>query len=100
MILLLLIAAAPACATCHAAEARAHAPTAMAHALAKAADVTIPNLDFTAAGKTWSIRREDNALTYSVTDGATLKAPLTWIFGAGSMGYTFLYQRDGNWFES
>ncbi|HXJ39177.1 MAG TPA: hypothetical protein VNH18_07850 [Bryobacteraceae bacterium] len=101
MILLLLAAAAPACATCHAAEAKAHAPTSMAHALTRAADTNLPNLSFSSAGSTWSLRRESKSLSYSVTDGtSTLETPLTWIFGAGSMGRTFLYERSGSWFES
>ena len=37
----------------------------------------------------------------SVTDGtSTLTAPLRWAFGTGEVGQSYLFQRDGNYFES
>jgi cytochrome c554/c'-like protein len=36
-----------------------------------------------------------------VTDGSnTLSAPLLWAFGAGEVGQSYLFQRNGNYFES
>jgi Cytochrome c554 and c-prime len=38
---------------------------------------------------------------FSVTDGAqTLSAPLTWSFGDGHVGQSYLFERDGNFYES
>jgi hypothetical protein len=51
MMLLLLAAAVPACATCHAAKARSHNSTNMARALTSAADVVLPDSSFSLGGK-------------------------------------------------
>lgn len=101
MMLLLLAVAVPACAGCHAAEAKSHAKTTMSRALKPAADVTLPDSSVTRDGTTWKLQRTGKTLTYSVTDGAaTLASPVAWVFGAGSLGRTFLFQRNGSWFES
>jgi len=52
-------------------------------------------------GYTYVISRDGNRLMYTVTGGGkTLSAPLTWAFGSGSMGQTYLYEYRGALYES
>ena len=38
---------------------------------------------------------------YTVSDGKdTLRIPLDWAFGQGTTGQTYVYQREGRWYES
>src|SRR3954453_20651255 len=38
---------------------------------------------------------------YTVTDGKeTFQTPIDWVFGEGTVGQTYLYQREGRWYES
>ena len=38
---------------------------------------------------------------YTVSDGKdTLRIPIDWAFGQGTAGQTYLFQRDGRWYES
>jgi hypothetical protein len=38
---------------------------------------------------------------YSVSDGQeTLRIPIEWAFGQGTSGQTYVFQRDGRWYES
>lgn len=44
---------------------------------------------------------EVNGSEFTVTDGTdTLRFPLAWVFGQGSTGQTWLYQKDDRWYES
>ena len=93
------------CADCHRAEAAAQASTPMALALASGGDAAIlrghTSLRFQAGPYTWSIRREGPRSVYSVSDGTTtLEAPVAWAFGAGVMGQTYLFERNGAWYET
>jgi hypothetical protein len=50
---------------------------------------------------TYQIVRTENGSTYSVTDGAqTISAPLSWAFGLGKSGQTYIFERDGTFFET
>src|SRR5712671_6918494 len=105
---LLLIASNPAfaasptdCAPCHRAQTIAFANAGMTRALESGARSAIlrshPNLSATIGGYSYEIA--DTALT--VTDGKdTLRVPIDWTFGQGAAGQTFLFQRDGRWYES
>jgi hypothetical protein len=49
----------------------------------------------------YSLLTDSSKTVYSVTNGAqTLSQEPQWAFGAGHMGLTFVYQRDGDFYES
>ncbi len=60
-----------------------------------------PKLTARLDGYTYQIQRSGDQSLYTVTDGReTLTVPILWAFGLGSAGQTYLYQRDGQWYES
>jgi hypothetical protein len=82
------------CAPCHQTQVDGHAATPMARTLQKplAAD-----LEFKAGAFTY----KTSGARYSVTDGATqLSATLAWAVGFGTTGQTYLFERNGAWYES
>lgn len=94
-----------ACAACHQAESRSQPHTPMARALESAAECDIlranPRLTFRESAYSFSIVRQGDRSLYTVTDGKeTLTVPIAWAFGLGAAGQTYLYQHDGNWYES
>ena len=95
-------AAAPdACVRCHRAETARFAGSGMTRALVPARDSAVlrENPELTAQIGPYSYKIA--AQTLSVTDGKeTLRVPLEWAFGQGSVGQTFLFRRDGRWYES
>jgi hypothetical protein len=106
-ILLLLIsiptqAASPAdCAPCHRAQTSAIAKSGMTRALetAKNSAILRTHPKLTAHIGAYSYEIKDSILT--VTDAKeTLRVPLDWAFGQGAAGQTFLFQREGRWYES
>lgn len=100
--------AAPAdqvCAGCHAAVVARFRTTPMANALTSAAGQTIlqrlANLTFRDTGYETRIVRQGDRLQLTVTgEGETLRAPLLWAFGHGQAGQTYIFERDGAYFES
>ncbi len=49
----------------------------------------------------YDISRFGEQSIYTVSDGkSTIRVPLEWAFGLGSAGQTYLFQRDGHWYES
>ncbi|MBZ5595169.1 MAG: hypothetical protein LAP39_23230 [Acidobacteriia bacterium] len=93
------------CVACHPAEARSQPHTAMAQALESTADCEIlranPQLTFRDGVYTFRIVREGDRSLYTVTDGKeTLTVPIAWAFGLGSAGQTYVYERNGTWYES
>jgi hypothetical protein len=86
--------AAPAdCASCHKSEVLRFNQSRMTHALERPTGAYNTTLN----GITYRIE----AATYTVTDGGqTFTTPLAWAFGQGSAGQTYLYQKDGNWYET
>ncbi len=49
----------------------------------------------------YEITRKGDQSIYTVTDGKeTIEAPIRWAFGLGAAGQTYLFQRDGSWYES
>lgn len=100
-----LLATSGACDQCHKAESAAHARTPMAHALQAVKDCQIlktrPALQFQQGRYSYSIRRDGDRSIYSVTDGShSVTAPLEWAFGLGEAGQTYVYQRNGVFYES
>jgi hypothetical protein len=111
--LLLLLPAAHAapetCARCHTAETASFAQSTMTQALESAKDGVIlranPKMSMARDGYTWEITREitpaGDETIYTVTDGSTTyRTRIDWAFGQGSAGQTYLFQRDGYWYES
>jgi hypothetical protein len=97
--------AASVCAPCHRAETARFEQAAMTHALAKASDSSVlrnhPQLIAKLRSASYQISSTGVDTEYSVTDGSgTMRTPLGWAFGQGGTGQTYLYQRDGRWFES
>ena len=89
-----------ACAACHPRQAATQRLTSMARTGQRAAESEIlgtqPALTFRADAYAYSITRTGNGSVYSVTDGKqTRSAPLAWAFGAGKVGQSFLFERDG-----
>ncbi len=93
-----------ACAGCHKAEATGHASTGMAKALEPGEKGRIlsghAKLTFSQGPYQYSITRTGNQSIYKVTDGKEeFSAPLSWAFGQGAAGQTYVFQRNGVWYE-
>jgi hypothetical protein len=94
-----------ACAPCHAALTSVQPTTAMARTATTAARSDVlrvsPRLNFTSAGYSYEIVSEGAAPTYTVSDGErSASAPLAWVFGVGSVGQSFMFERDGAFHEA
>jgi mono/diheme cytochrome c family protein len=107
----LLAAAAPpiesgqVCAECHQKEAMRFRNTPMAGALVTAAQSEIlrrhPSLTFKDAGFEWRIVQEGERSLMTVNGGGqTLTVPLLWAFGRGEAGQTYVFEREGIFYES
>jgi len=98
-------AGAEACAQCHAQKARTQSDTPMARTSMKAEYSSIlrqhEELN-TRLGK-WSyqlVRKPDGSVM-SVSDGETTdSARLSWAFGIGHLGQTYIFERNGAFYES
>jgi hypothetical protein len=95
-------ASSPAdCASCHTGQTGAFAASGMAKALVKAAASPILRSHPRLTAKLGPYSYEIAGAVLTVTDGdASLRTPLEWAFGMGTVGQTFLFQRDGRWYES
>lgn len=94
-----------ACAKCHSKKAATQEATPMAGTLIRAADADVlhthAEMIFQNGKYVYKIKTNGGKPEFSVTDGErTLSAPLLWAFGTGKVGQSYLYQRDGNYFES
>ena len=93
------------CAACHRAQTSSFAHADMTRALETVAECQIlranPKLSAKLGPYNYQIDRVGNESIYTVTDGKeTIRVPLGWAFGLGSAGQTYLFQRDGQWYES
>lgn len=93
------------CAKCHAGRAATQKNTPMARTALPVADsdvlATHGRLTFPSGKISYQIATAAGKSVYTVTDGAqTLSAPLTWSFGDGHVGQSYLFERDGNFYES
>jgi hypothetical protein len=98
-------AGSAACASCHASQFASQQRTPMARALESGEQSAIlrnhPLLKFREGAYSTSITREGSHSFYAVTDGAqTIRVPLEWAFGVGSVGQTYVLAYNGNWYES
>jgi hypothetical protein len=77
----------------------------MGHAMEAVSDCAILKnnalLTFRVAKYSYRIERRDNQSIYSVTDGAqTITVPIGWAFGLGQAGQTYVFEKDGRFYES
>jgi hypothetical protein len=96
---------AATCAPCHRAETAAFASSGMARALESGKNSAIlranPKLTAKLGGYSYEITRAGEESMLSVTDGKeTVRVPIDWAFGQGAVGQTYLFQREGRWYES
>jgi hypothetical protein len=105
LLALLGTASAQECGLCHRREAKAAASSEMSHALQRASESDFlknnPDLSFRSGTFSYSIHRQGNQSIYSI-NGSTgsIKAPIEWAFGAGVVGQTYFYKRDGVYYEA
>jgi hypothetical protein len=58
-------------------------------------------VEFRSGALRYALQPGTNGLEYSVTNGdASASETLEWVMGAGDLGRTFVYDRDGRWFQS
>jgi cytochrome c554/c'-like protein len=93
------------CAECHKKKAASHAQSGMARAMQPAADSRVlasnPLLTFRIGPYSYQIKRDGKQSIYSVTDGKdTISVPILFAFGQGKAGQTYVFERDGAFFET
>src|SRR5579864_4693275 len=93
------------CAGCHREQAMSQQSTSMGLALQTGSGCEIliahPNLTFRQGAYSYEIVRDGERSLYKVTDGReTFVVPVDWAFGLGAAGQTYVYQRNGRWYES
>lgn len=93
------------CSKCHAKESTLHPVTSMAHAAETVAECGIlrahPHLHLRLGRFDYTIERKGEQSIYTVSDGAeTLTVPIKYAFGLGDAGQTYIFQRDGQYYES
>ncbi len=93
------------CATCHPAQAKFHPETSMAHAMETVAECSIlqkhPVMTVQLDRYSYRIERRGEQSIYTVTDGIeTFTIPLGWAFGLGAAGQTYVFEKDGAFYES
>jgi hypothetical protein len=96
---------AATCRGCHPGPAATQAETRMAHTLARAADSSVlrehGSLTVALAGYDYRLEpREGQPVLTATKDGRSLAQPLGWAFGAGRIGQTWVYAKDGVFHES
>jgi len=76
--------------------AQAAAPAANSEILKSHSDLIEQRAEFH-----YELSTSQQAVNFSVTDGAqSLSAPIAWAFGLGHKGQTYIYERDGGFYES
>lgn len=94
-----------ACAGCHIAQAETWKTTSMARAGFESRESEIfqhfRKLEFRQDPFTYRLEKTGETITYTVTDGVKVfTQPLQWVMGLGTVGQTFVYEREGTYFES
>jgi hypothetical protein len=95
----------PVCAGCHMTVAKTQPQTSMGKASTRAAQSQIllshPSLRYIDGPYTLRIERKDDQEIYSASDGQhTISVPIQWSFGLGDAGQTYVFERDGIYYES
>jgi hypothetical protein len=93
------------CATCHAAQARSYPASSMSRALESIGNCEIlkrnPRLTWTDGAYRYLIEKTGAGYRYSVTNGKeSAEAMLHYAFGQGKAGQTYVYEKDGRYYES
>jgi hypothetical protein len=93
------------CAKCHPGKAAAQKNTPMARTADLVADSSVlasgSRLTFQTGKISYEIATAEGHSIYTVTDGVrSVSAPLTWSFGDGHIGQSWLFERDGEFYES
>jgi hypothetical protein len=93
------------CANCHPSQAEPHPATSMAHAAETVAECGVlrshPLLRRTLGKYSYTIERQGEQSIYTVTDGAQkLVVPIKYALGLGAAGQTYIFEKDGRYFES
>src|SRR5438874_3341185 len=99
------VVGAAVCAPCHAAETTTQKTTPMALAAEPAAESNIlrehRRLSFRLGLYSYQIVRAGQQSVYSVSDGhKTTSVPIKWAFGRGEAGQTYVFQREGSYYQS
>ncbi len=94
-----------ACVKCHAAKFASQQTNAMAQAATRAPDAEIlhqhDHLDFRLGPYNEEIATKDAKTVLTVSDEkASLSQDLLWAFGVGHMGQTYVYEKNGTFYES
>jgi hypothetical protein len=106
--LTLLRSAAPPderCVNCHPAESHTQPQTGMAQALVPAAESAIfrthQQLSFGDRGYEYQLQNQGDTVLYSVDDAKQkARVSLQWAFGAGTVGQTYLFKIDSQFYEA
>jgi len=93
------------CANCHAEKTASQLTTPMAHAASVAADTRILRDHSSLSAKrgpfTYAISQTAEGYSYSASDSAyQISAAILWAFGNANKGQTYLYEKDGAFYES
>jgi hypothetical protein len=93
------------CARCHAKIIRTQLTTPMAQAASSAKDSSVlrqhAGISRQMGRYVYTISSSGSGNNYSASDGvATISQPLAWAFGLGTKGQTYVYKRDGLYYES
>jgi hypothetical protein len=94
-----------ACAQCHAMKFASAQATPMGESATPATSAKLlhshPQLSFSSGPYKYRIDTEPSTSRYSISDGAhSLSFELTWAFGTGSVGQSYLFKRGGEYYEA
>lgn len=97
-------AGSDACVACHTTEASERS-TPMGDALESVSSCNIlrrhPDLSFRSGPYSYRIVRQGDKSLYTVTDGReSFSEPILWAFGLGQAGQTYVFERNGSYYES
>jgi hypothetical protein len=93
------------CFECHKKFFASASPTGMTMAMEPVANSKVlsdnPQLSMRVGPYTYEIKRQGKQSVYSVTDGKdTISFPIVYAFGQGKMGQTYVFEREGKFYES
>jgi len=94
-----------ACGECHKKQFASHGQSGMTMAMEPVAGSLVlnanPKLSMRVGPYTYELKRNGKQSSYSVTDGRdTISLPIVYAFGQGKMGQTYVFERDGKFYES
>ena len=92
------------CASCHVAQAKTQATTSMARTASRAANSEVlrthRHLAFRAGDHEYEVSTHEGTSVFLVRKGAeSASVPLQWAFGAGKVGQTYVFEKDGAFYE-